>query len=164
MNIAACALGTMERCLDLCLEYVKKRVTFGRPIAERQAVHRYLVEMATDIYALDNVIKDAARKVDEGKDIWLEANLCKLLSFEAGRRVTDNALLVFGGIGYTREYPIERLYRDIRLNWLEEGTPSIQITEAARRLLAGYRTYESFHKEEVSSSLELTLRGLERPS
>jgi alkylation response protein AidB-like acyl-CoA dehydrogenase len=160
INIAATALGTMERCLDLCLEYVKKRVTFGKPIAERQAVQRYLVEMAMDIYALDNVIKDAAKKVDEGKDVWLEANLCKYLAFEAGRRVTDNALLVFGGIGYTREYPIERLYRDLRLNWLEEGTPSIQVTEAARRLFAGSKTYKSFHKEEVPSSLELALRGL----
>lgn len=161
INIAATALGTMERCLDLCLEFVKKRVTFGRPIAERQAIQKYLVEMATDIYALDNVIKDAARKVDEGKDIWLEANLCKYIAFEAGRRVTDNALLVFGGIGYTREYPIDRLYRDIRLNWLEEGTPSIQVTEAARRLLVGYKTYQSFHKEDVPTSLELALRGLE---
>jgi len=161
INIAASALGTMERCLDLCLEYVKKRVTFGRPIAERQAVQRYLVEMATDIYALDNVIKDTAKKVEEGKDIWLEANLCKLLAFEAGRRVTDNALLVFGGIGYTREYPVDRLYRDLRLNWLEEGTPSIQVTEAARRLFGGSKTYESFHKEKVPSSLELTLKELD---
>lgn len=160
LSIASCALGTMERCLDLCLEYVKKRVTFGKSLDQRQAVQRYLVEMATDIYALDNAIKDAARKADEGKDIWLESNLCKLMAFERGRRVTDNALLVFGGIGYTREYPIERLYRDIRLNWLEEGTPSIQIMEASRRLMAGNKTYQSFHKEEVPSSLELALEGL----
>ena len=160
IRIATTALGTMERCLDLCLEYAKKRVTFGKPIAERQAVQRYLVEMATDIYALQNAVMAAGKRVDEGKDVWLEANLCKLLAFEAGRRCTDNALLVFGGIGYTREYPIDRLYRDIRLNWLEEGTPSIQVTEAARRLFTGSRTYESFHKEEVPTSLELALKGL----
>jgi alkylation response protein AidB-like acyl-CoA dehydrogenase len=160
INIAASALGTMERCLDLCLEFVKKRVTFGKPIAQRQAVQRYLVEMAADIYALNNVINDAVRKVDEGKDVWLEANLCKYIAFETGRRVTDNAMLVFGGIGYTGEYPIERLYRDLRLNWLEEGTPSIQVTEAARQLFKGCKTYVSFHAEEVPSPQELALRSL----
>lgn len=161
VHIAANALGTMERCLDLAVEYSKKRVTFGRPIAERQAVQRYLAEMAVDIYALQCVIADAARKIDEGKDILLEANLCKMLAIEGERRVTDNALLIFGGIGYTGEYPIARLYRDARLNWLEEGTPTIHYLESARRMLEGRRTYESFHEEILETSLEKARKGLD---
>jgi len=158
VRIAANALGTMERCLDLAIEFAKQRVTFGKPIAERQAVQRYLAEMALDIYALQCVITDVARKIDEGKDIYLEANLCKMLAIEAGRRVTDNGLLVFGGIGYTREYPIERLYRDARLNWLEEGTPTIHYLVAARALLDGQRTYEPFHKEVVENPVRRQIR------
>jgi len=158
IRIAANALGTMERCLDLAVEFAKHRVTFGKAIAERQAVQRYLAEMAVDIYALQRVITDAARMIDEGKDIYLEANLCKLLAIESERRVTDNALLVFGGIGYTREYPIERLYRDARLNWLEEGTPTIHYLMAARKLLDGQRTYKRFHEEVVESPVKRHIR------
>ncbi len=158
VRIAANALGTMERCLDLAVEFAKQRVTFGKAIAERQAVQRYLAEMSMDIYAVQCVMADTARKIDEGKNIYMEANLCKALSIEALRRVTDNGLLVFGGIGYTREYPIERLYRDGRLNWLEEGTPTMHYLVAARRLLEGYRTYEAFHKESVESPVARQIR------
>jgi len=158
VRIAASAMGTMERCLDLAIEFAKKRVTFGKAIAERQAIQRYISEMAMDIYALQCAINDVAVKIDEGKDILLEGNLCKLLAMEGGRRVTDNALLIFGGIGYTREYPIERLYRDIRLNWLEEATPTIQYLVSARQVLDGKRTYQRFHDEVVESSLEKQIR------
>lgn len=158
VRIAANALGTMERCLELAAEFSKTRVTFGKAIADRQAVQRYLAEMALDIYALQCVIADTTKKIEEKKDIYLEANLCKLLAIEAGRRATDNALLIFGGIGYTREYPIERLYRDLRLNWLEEGTPTIHYLVSARQLLEGQRTYERFHKESIESSVERQIR------
>ncbi|MBU2546886.1 MAG: acyl-CoA/acyl-ACP dehydrogenase [Proteobacteria bacterium] len=155
VRIAANALGTMERCLDLAVEYAGKRLTFGKPIAERQAVQRYLSEMALDIYALQCALSDTARKIDRGENILMEANLCKLLAIETERRVTDNGLLVFGGIGYTGEYPIDRLYRDARLNWLEEGTPTIHMMVAARGLLAGQRTYRPFHQENIETSLDL---------
>lgn len=97
-------------------------------------------------------------KIDEGKDIYLEANLCKAVAIECSRRVTDNGILVFGGIGYNREYPINRLYRDARLNWLEEGTLTIHYLVAARRLSEGYRTYEGFHKETEENSMERQTR------
>lgn len=160
VRIAATALGTCERALDIATEFAKRRVTFGRPIAERQAVQRYLAEMAMDIYALQCVIDDTARAIDSREDIYLKANLCKLLAIEATRRVTDNALLTMGGIGYTREYPIERLYRDARLNWLEEGTPTIHMLMAARRLLDGERTYQRFHEEAIETPLEKARKGL----
>lgn len=158
VRIAANALGTMERCLDLAVEFAKKRITFGKPIAERQAVQGYLSDMAMNIYALQGIIADAAEKIDAEKDIYLEANLCKSFAIHALREVTDKGLLVFGGIGYTDEYPIGRLYRDARLNWLEEGTPTIHSMVAARRLLEGYRTYKPYHKEVVESTVDRHIR------
>lgn len=137
--IAASSLGTAQRCLELAIEHAQNRVTFGKPIAERQAVQRYLAEMAIDVYALRAVLADAAAKWDAGRRIPAEAAMCKQFGLDAVGRVTDRALLVFGGIGYTRRHPIERLYRDARLNWLEEGTPTIQYRVTAQALLAGYR-------------------------
>lgn len=136
--IAATSLGTAERALDLSLEHARRRVTFGKPIAERQAVQRYLAEMATDIYALRQMLADAAAKADRGQPILAESSMCKLFGLEAVARVTDRALLVHGGIGYTRAHPIERLYRDARLNWLEEGPPTVHYMVTAQQFLGGY--------------------------
>ena len=133
--IAVAALGTAERALELALEWAKQRVTFGKPIAERQAVQGYLAEMATDIYALRHMTLDALRKYDAGQRIPAEASMCKLFALEAVGRVTDKALLVHGGLGYLKSSRIEMLYRDARLNWLEEGTPTIHKLIIARTLL-----------------------------
>jgi alkylation response protein AidB-like acyl-CoA dehydrogenase len=136
--VAASSWGAAAYALELSCKQAMKRVTFGKPIGERQAIQRYLTEMATDVYALQTMLEDAAAKWDSGRRIPAEASMCKLFGLEAVGRVTDRALLVFGGMGYTRGHPIERLYRDARLNWLEEGTPTIQYLTAARELLAGY--------------------------
>ena len=136
--IAATSLGTAERAFELSVQHARSRVTFGKPLAHRQAVQRYLAEMATDIYALRHMIADAGAKWDRGLRIPAEASMCKLFGLEAVGRVTDRALLVHGGIGYTRKHPIERLYRDARLNWLEEGPPTIQYMVVARELVEGY--------------------------
>jgi alkylation response protein AidB-like acyl-CoA dehydrogenase len=136
--VAASSLGTAERALELSIAHAQERWTFGKPIASRQAIQRYLTEMAADVYALRGMLQDAAAKWDGGRRIPAEAALCKLFGLEAVGRVTDRALLVHGGIGYTRSHPIERLYRDARLNWLEEGTPTIQHLTAARELLKGF--------------------------
>jgi alkylation response protein AidB-like acyl-CoA dehydrogenase len=142
--IAASSLGTSERALELSIGHAKDRVTFGKPIGSRQAVQRYLAEMATDVYALRGLLADAARKWDGGQRIPAEASMCKLFGLEAVGRVTDRALLIHGGIGYTRAHPIERLYRDARLNWLEEGTPTIQYMVTAGQLLSGYTFSDAF--------------------
>jgi alkylation response protein AidB-like acyl-CoA dehydrogenase len=142
--IAASSLGTASRSLELSLEYAKQRVTFGKPIAERQAIQRYLAEMAIDVYALRGMLADVAAKWDAGRRIPAESSMVKQFGLEAVGRVTDRALLVHGGIGYTRKHPIERLYRDARLNWLEEGTPTIQYMVAARELLDGYEFDDAF--------------------
>ncbi len=141
--VAASSLGTAEYALDLSIEYAKQRTTFGKPIAQRQAIQRYLAEMAMDVHALRLMLHDAAAKWDAGRRIPQEASICKLFGLEAVARVTDRALLVHGGIGYTRRYPIERLYRDARLNWLEEGTPTIQQLVIARELLVASERREA---------------------
>ena len=141
--VAASSLGTAERAFELSLEHARERHTFGRPIGSRQAVQRYLAEMAQDVYALRLMLDDVAAKWDRGERIPAEASLVKLFGLETVGRVTDRALLVHGGIGYTRARSIERLYRDARLNWLEEGTPTIQYAVAARQFLAGYRWGEA---------------------
>jgi alkylation response protein AidB-like acyl-CoA dehydrogenase len=133
--IAVAALGTAERALELSVEWSKQRVTFGQPIASRQAVQGYLAEMATDIYALRHITLDALRKYDAGQRIPEESSMCKLFGLEAVGRVTDRALLVHGGLGYLKSSRIEMLYRDARLNWLEEGTPTIHKLIIARALL-----------------------------
>jgi alkylation response protein AidB-like acyl-CoA dehydrogenase len=140
--IGANALGISERCLEEAVDWAKKRVTFGKPIAERQAVQQYLGNMARDVYALRLAVEDAARKVDEHGRAGIEADLCKLMAKDVTQRVTDDAMLVFGGLGYYREVPIQRFYRDARLNWLEEGTPSIQQITAAKELLGGEYPYD----------------------
>ncbi|MEV5156448.1 acyl-CoA dehydrogenase family protein [Streptomyces werraensis] len=143
--IAASSLGTATRALDLSLKFAQERVTFGKPIGQRQAVQRYLAEMAIDVYALRGMLADAAAKWDAGRRIPAESSMVKQFGLEAVGRVTDRALLVHGGIGYTRKHPVERLYRDARLNWLEEGTPTIQYLVAARELIGGYTFDDAFN-------------------
>jgi hypothetical protein len=135
--IAASSLGICERAVELSLAHAKNRVTFGKPIAARQAIQRYLAEMGTDVYALRTMLTDVAAKLDRGIRAPGEASMCKLFGSEAVARVTDRALLVYGGIGYTRKHPVERLYRDARLNWFEEGTPTVQYMVTAGALLEG---------------------------
>ena len=144
--IAVAALGTAERALELSLTWAKQRVTFGKPIASRQAVQGYLADMATDIYALRHIILDALRKYDAGERIAAESSMCKLFGLEAVGRVTDKALLVHGGLGYLKSSRIEMLYRDARLNWLEEGTPTIHKLIIARALLQ--EEFEAFGRGE----------------
>jgi alkylation response protein AidB-like acyl-CoA dehydrogenase len=135
--VAASSLGTAERALELSLEYAQERVTFGKPIARRESIRGLLADMAMDIYGLRLMLEDVARKIDDGKPCPLEASLAKTHGLETVCRVTDKAMLVFGGRAYLQSYPIERLLREARLNVLEEGTPSIQRLVSARALLSG---------------------------
>jgi alkylation response protein AidB-like acyl-CoA dehydrogenase len=135
--VAASSLGTAEYALELSVKHARERETFGKPIAGRQAVQRYIAEMEVDVHALRLMLDDAAGKWDAGRRIPREAAICKLFGLEAVGRVTDRAILVHGGIGYTRRHPVERLYRDARLNWFEEGTPTIQQLVIAREVLRG---------------------------
>jgi alkylation response protein AidB-like acyl-CoA dehydrogenase len=135
--VAASSLGTAERALEISLDYAQKRVTFGKPIAQRESIRGLLADMATDIYGLRLMLEDVARKIDEGKSCPLEASIAKSHGLATVCRVTDKAMEVHGGRAYLQSWPIERLYREARLNVLEEGTPSIQRLVTARALLSG---------------------------
>lgn len=134
-SIASCCLGICQRCLDLSIDFAKKRKTFGKYISERESIREMLADMAIDVRALSLLINDAAQKYDQRIPIPFETSAAKAFAIDAVRRVTDKALLIHGGIGYTRAYPIERLYRDARALWFEEGTPTIQRLVIARTLL-----------------------------
>ena len=136
LGIAMSALGLSLRALELAVEFSQQRVTFGKPIATRQAVKLQLAEMASEIYATDHAVMAAAEKFDRGESIEAEAAMCKLLGIELVGRVTDRALRLHGGIGYTAAHKIERHYRDARALWFEEGTAEIQKIVIANDLLA----------------------------
>ncbi|MCS7173782.1 MAG: acyl-CoA dehydrogenase family protein [Armatimonadetes bacterium] len=135
ISIAASCVGLAQRALEVAKAHAQRRVTFGRPLAQRQAIQFALAEMAVDVQAARLLVLDAARKVDAGEPCTTEAAMAKLYGLEMVGRVTDKALRICGGIGYLRGHPIERIYRDARALWFEEGTAEIQKLVIARSLL-----------------------------
>jgi len=135
LGIAISAIGVAKSALELALDFTKQRVTFGKPIASRQAVKLQLAEAAADIYSVEAAVMTAAERYDAGQQIMLEAAICKLLGLEMVGRVTDRALRLHGGIGYTEAHKIERIYRDARALWFEEGTAEIQKIVLANAVL-----------------------------
>jgi alkylation response protein AidB-like acyl-CoA dehydrogenase len=128
-------VGLAQRALDLALDYAKRRETFGKRIAERQAIAFRLAEMATDVQAARSLVMDAARQWERDGGATSESAMAKLFASEMLQRVTDGALQVHGGSGYWSSSPIERVYRDARAQRFEEGTAEIQKTTIARELL-----------------------------
>jgi alkylation response protein AidB-like acyl-CoA dehydrogenase len=126
LSIAVSCLGLARKAMTLATDFAQQRVTFGKPIATRQAVRLSIAEMAADIYAVQAAVMDASARFDAGEPITAEAAMCKYLGLEMVGRVTDRALRMHGGIGYTRAHRIERHYRDARALWFEEGTSEIQ--------------------------------------
>ena len=135
LTMAACALGATERLIELSTDYAKTRVTFGEPIAARQAIQWMLVEMETSAYAARNCIYHAAWKLDRGERITREAAMCKVLSTEAANRAADHAVQIHGGMGYMKGTAVERFYRDLRLTRIYEGTSEILRMIVAREML-----------------------------
>jgi alkylation response protein AidB-like acyl-CoA dehydrogenase len=136
--VAASSLGTAARALDIALHFAARRVTFGRTIGSRESVRGLVAEMTRDVYALRTMLADVAARLDRGEDCAVEAAATKLFGLEAVMRVTDAAMEVLGGRAYFRDYPypLERLYREARLNALEEGTPTIQKLVMGRAAIA----------------------------
>ncbi|MDD5722870.1 MAG: acyl-CoA/acyl-ACP dehydrogenase [Syntrophales bacterium] len=135
LSIAISCLGACQKMLELSVAFAKQRITFGKPIADRQAVQMMLADMAVDIHALRTMIADCTRRYDAGEKAAAQISMCKLFGVESTKRVSDNALLIHGGIGTCSVSMIEQLYRDVRELWFEEGTPTVQRTVIGRDVL-----------------------------
>ena len=126
LTIGACCLGASRELLELSTVYAKQRKQFGEPIAKFQAVQFMLAEMASKIYPMESVVYRCAFDYDQGKDISIDAAIVKLYASEAMTEVADKALQIHGGMGFSRELPMERYYRDARILRIFEGTTEIQ--------------------------------------
>ena len=136
IGIAAQALGIAQRALDESVAYAKTRKTFGKILGEHQAIQTYLAEMTARVQASRLLVYQAATLKDAGRPCTLEAATAKLFTTESAMWVCDRAVQIHGGYGYSREYVVERLYRDVRVTSIYEGTSEIQRMVIARALLA----------------------------
>jgi len=139
VNVAARACGISIRAFELAAEYAQQRKTFGKPIAEHQAVAFKLAEMATKVEAAHLMMVNAARLKDAGTRNDVEAGMAKLLASEYCAEVTQDSFRIHGGYGYSKEYEIERLMREAPFLLIGEGTSEIQKTIISRGLLREYR-------------------------
>ncbi|MDA0563768.1 acyl-CoA dehydrogenase family protein [Streptomonospora sp. S1-112] len=136
--LPANALGGCERLLSMAIDYAKTRHTFGAPIAERQAIQWMIADSQTEIEALRLLVLHAAWQVDQGRDSRHAQSIAKLYGGVKANEIVDRVMQIHGGMGYTRELPIERWYRDLRLLRIFEGTDEIQRRTIARDLLKGH--------------------------
>ncbi len=136
LTMGASAVGIAQACLELSIKHAKERIQFGRPIGAFQAVQFMLADMATEIYAARQMLHHAAWLRDKrGTSVIKEASMVKLYCTEVAGRAGDLAVQIHGGMGYMREHPVERFYRDVRLMRIYEGTSEIQRLVIARELL-----------------------------
>ena len=136
INVAARGVGVAQAAFDAAMAYAQERETFGRPIAQHQAIGFKLAEMATKLHAARLMVTDAARRVDAGERADVEAGMAKLFASETAAELALESMRIHGGNGFTTEYPVERLYRDAPLMIIGEGTSEIQKMVISRALLA----------------------------
>jgi alkylation response protein AidB-like acyl-CoA dehydrogenase len=139
VNVAARGCGVANRAFELGVSYAQQRETFGRKIAEHQAVLFRLAEMATKVEAAHQMMVRAARKKDAGERNDLEAGMAKYLASEYCAQVVEDSFRIHGGYGFSKEYEIERLYREAPMLLIGEGTADIQRMIIGRRILEDYR-------------------------
>ncbi|HEY1866076.1 MAG TPA: acyl-CoA dehydrogenase [Candidatus Acidoferrales bacterium] len=138
IGIAAQATGIAQGAFEQALAYARQRQAFGHPIADFQAIQFMLADMATEIDAARLLVRKAAWKQDSGARFTTEASIAKLFASEMATRVTHKAMQIHGGYGYSREYPVERMYRDARITEIYEGTSEIQRLIIASAVLRNY--------------------------
>jgi alkylation response protein AidB-like acyl-CoA dehydrogenase len=139
VNVAARGCGVARRAFELAIAYAQQRATFGKPIAQHQAVMFRLAEMATKVEAAHQMMVMAARKKDSGQRGDVEAGMAKYLASEYCKEVVEDSFRIHGGYGFSKEYEIERLYREAPMLLIGEGTADIQKMIIGRRLLEDYR-------------------------
>jgi alkylation response protein AidB-like acyl-CoA dehydrogenase len=138
-NVAARGVGLAQRALELGVRYAQERKTFGKPIAQHQAIQFKLADMATQVEAARLLTVKAARLKDAGERSDMEAGMAKLFASEAARFCAEECLRIHGGYGYSKEYEIERIYRDAPLLLIGEGTSEIQKMVIGKKLLQRYK-------------------------
>jgi len=139
VNVAARGVGIAQRALELGLRYSQERKAFGKPIARHQAIQFKLADMATKVEAARLLTLKAARMKDAGERSDLEAGMAKLFASEIGKEVVEDSFRIHGGYGYSKEYEIERLYRDAPLLLIGEGTSEIQRMVIGKKLLERHK-------------------------
>src|SRR5438105_7445356 len=139
VNVAARGVGIAQRALELALRYSQERKTFGKPIAQHQAIQFKLADMATQVDAARLLTRRAARMKDAGERSDLEAGVAKLFASETARFCAEECLRIHGGYGYSKEYEIERIYRDAPLLLIGEGTSEIQRMVIGKKLLQRHK-------------------------
>ena len=142
VNVAARGCGVALRAFELGIAYAQQRHTFGKPIAQHQAIQFKLAEMATKVEAAHQMMVMAARRKDSGHRNDLEAGMAKYLASEYCKEVVEDSFRIHGGYGFSKEYEIERLYREAPMLLIGEGTAEIQKMIVGRRLLEEYRIGE----------------------
>ncbi len=140
ISIGALSLGIAQGALDQALQYAMEREQFGKPLVEQQAVAFKLADMQTEINAARHLVYHSARLKDQGQPFGAAAAMGKYYASEVSVKASYEAIQIFGGNGYSREYPVERMYRDAKLNTIGEGTSEVQKIIVSRDLLrqAGY--------------------------
>ena len=135
IGIGAQMIGVAQGALTATMAYVKERTQFGKPIADFQAVQFQLAQAATELEAARLMVYNAARLKDSGADIAREGAMAKLFSSQVSERTTSLCVELFGGYGYTKEYPVEKFYRDAKIGTIYEGTSNMQLQTIAKMLL-----------------------------
>jgi len=135
IGIGAQMIGLARGALDHTVKYVKEREQFGKPIAGFQAVQHQIARAATELEAARLMVYNAARLRDAGEPFLAEAAMCKLFASEAAERVTSLAVNLYGGYGFVKDYPVEKLYRDAKIGQIYEGTSNLQLQTIAKQIL-----------------------------
>ncbi len=135
ISIAALSLGIAKGAYEASLKYSNERVQFGKPISSFQAISFKLADMVTEIEAAELLIQKASNKINNGEPVTLESAMCKLYSSELCVRVSNDAVQIFGGYGYIKDFPVEKFYRDSKLCTIGEGTSEIQKLVISRKIL-----------------------------
>jgi len=136
IGIGAQMIGLAKGALHHAIAYTKERKQFGKPVAEFQAVQHQLARAAVDVEAATLSVYNAARLREAGRPFLTEAAICKILSSEVAERVTSLAVNLFGGNGFVKEYPVEKLFRDAKIGQIYEGTSNLQLQTIAKQLLS----------------------------
>jgi butyryl-CoA dehydrogenase/short/branched chain acyl-CoA dehydrogenase len=137
IGIAAQMLGLAQGAFEAAVKYSQERKQFGQPISSFQAVQFQLAQMATEITALRLVVYNAARMKDAGYSFLKEAAMAKLWAPQVAERVASQAVEIFGGYGFTKDYPVEKFYRDAKIGSIYEGTSNMQLATIAKMVLGG---------------------------